>query len=142
MSVEELKQAMVHLAAAETGGSLKDNNSEPTIGVLNVYPPPEHRKALAGTLGAPWGEKPHPDPHHHGTGTWREFVNDRTELLKRLLAVVPAASAADQALIAQRFDSTPAERHPSHSPLLNPASVKTAHERSLSERVLHLAGRI
>lgn len=139
MSVEALKQAMDRFAAAETEGSLPEGGMVP--GKIEVFKDPAHRDALAGTLGAPWGEKPHPDPNHHGTSTWLEYVDDREGVVERLLTSVPSARAADKALINQNFTTPESERRPAHSLLLNEPKAKTAAPRSFTERVIDVAGR-
>jgi hypothetical protein len=139
MSVEALKQAMDRLAAAETEGSLQHNGLVP--GVIDIFKDPPAHKERAGTTSAPWGEKPHPDPNHHSTSTWTEFVDDREGMLGRLLTSLPSASAVDKALINQNFATPESERRPAHSALLNRPSVKTAAPRSFTERVIDVAGR-
>jgi hypothetical protein len=84
------------------------------------------------------GEKNDKSPtEHSGTGLVREANEDRAGLLDELFGVMPSASAADKALLAQNFATPEGERRMAHSPLLQKkiASKHLVEEPTLAERV-------
>lgn len=135
MSAEAMRQALLEKRAAENGTTLESNVDQGNDGVNNVYPNPEGRPS--GTLSAPWGEKPHPDPFHHSTSVWEQAQEDRPKMLGRLFDVLEPSAAADKKLVSDNFETNTYE---SHSPLLQ---KKASHESppTLGERVRSLLSR-
>ena len=143
MSIQDLEEALKQLKVAET---LSNNEDQSTVGMTNLYPNPEDRPSH--DIDAPWGESPNPkgapnDAVHYGTGVKLEFHQDRESLLDRIFDVMPQASNADKALIAQSFERGKPGQHEAHSPLL---TRKTAAQHvpdapTLAERVRAVAGR-
>jgi hypothetical protein len=139
--VEFLKQAL----AAMGNGKVENNEATPQKGVANVYPNPADRGA--GTLNAPWGEKPAVDkdgaPVAYGKAVMDAADEGRQKMVERLFDSIGPAAKADQSLISSMF--THANERVPHSVLLRHGREKTASDnekdRTLTDKVMAIVGR-
>lgn len=141
MSIDILKQALATL----NYGRIEDNEATPQKGVANVYPNPADRGA--GTLDAPWGEKPAVDKDGasvaYGKAVMDASEEGRQKMIERLFDSVGPAAKADQALISGMF--TRANERVPHSILLQHGREKTASvnvkDETLTDTVMKICGR-
>lgn len=141
MSIDLLKQAL----AAMDHGRLESNETTPQKGIADVYPNPADRGA--GTLDAPWGEKPAVDKDGasvaYGKAVTEASLEGRQRMAERLFDSLPVAAAADKKLIGEMF--THANERVPHSILLQHGREKTASvnekDLSLTDKVVKICGR-
>ena len=116
------------------------NLEESTVGV-NPDQQPDFEGRAAGSMEAPWGERPSPksdtqDSVHHSDAVLQGIEQSRQRMLEELFDSKGPASKAEQALVGQQLSHGASGDYESSSCLLN----KSAGEHTLSERTRGLLG--
>lgn len=128
---------------AEGGIKPEDNDATSTTNYSDLYDSPKGREGGSST-NAHWGEEPHKDrgkqsPFDQNDATYAASRRESREVSGRAFQTLPAASSADQKLLAQNLEHARTGNFTTHSVLLQPKTKEGS--ASLSERVRHVVGR-